>query len=47
LPRGEGWHQWEGGGLGTGGKRVNICTCIVNEKMIPAETIPGIGGKGE
>jgi hypothetical protein len=41
LPRGEGWHWWEGGGAGQGSSRVNtcnkMCTHIVNAKMIPVE----------
>jgi hypothetical protein len=48
LPRGEVWHQWEGGGFGERVRRVNMMQkCIhmyVNAKIIPVKTIPGIGG---
>jgi hypothetical protein len=44
LPRGEGWHQWEGKEMGKGGRGVNmvqiLCTFVCKYKMIPAETAP-------
>jgi hypothetical protein len=48
------WYQWEGGGSGERSRRVNrvqkYVHMYVNTKMIPVETIPGIGmgwDKGE
>jgi hypothetical protein len=45
-----GWYQWEGGDGGEGCRRVNmvqiLCTHVHNVKMIPVETILGMG-KGE
>jgi hypothetical protein len=41
-------YQWEGGGGGERGRRVNMVQilCIhvcINAKIIPVETIPGMG----
>jgi hypothetical protein len=46
------WYQWEWGG---GGEKAwegkyssnTLHTCIVNGKMIPDETVPGMGGEGD
>jgi hypothetical protein len=41
------WSQWDGKVLGKGGRRVNVIQkCVhmyVNAKMIPTETVPGVG----
>jgi hypothetical protein len=47
------WFRWEGEEVGKVYRRVNmvqilcthICTIFVNGKMIPIETIPGMGGR--
>jgi hypothetical protein len=42
-----GWHHWEREGGRERGRRVNrvqkMCTHVVNAKMIPVKTVPGMG----
>jgi hypothetical protein len=44
------WHQWEGTGGRERGRRMNIvqimCTHVINAKMVPVETLLGLGGEG-
>jgi hypothetical protein len=50
LAQGEGWHQWEGGGVEERSENeYGAIKCVhmqENVKMIPVETTPGIGGGG-
>jgi hypothetical protein len=45
-----GWYQWERGEVGKRYRRVNIeqilCTHVCKCKMIPVETVPGVGVEG-